>query len=237
MNTAHIKIRSLNEHRSYKKGNIRMNTPKLRNLTKEKIVTKAIELLEKSDLAKLSMRTLAVELAVQVSALYNHFKNKQELIIALQAYYLNPQNQHYPINYETENWQNLIQNIASSSRLEFTTRPYVLELFATHASDSEQSSIQFENYLTKMSSFGFNLLHAAQISQTLYTYIVGFCNFENGVKKSNVNIEEQHAANIMEKYPQTHNFLQQYNWNFDRDYEFGIQSLIRGFTSCTHETD
>ncbi len=214
-----------------------MNTPKLRNLTKEKIVAKAVELLEKSDLAKLSMRALAVELAVQVSALYNHFKNKQELIIALQAYYLRPQNQHYPINYNTDSWQSLIQNIASSSRLEFTTRPYVLELFATSASDSEQSSIQFENYLMKMLSFGFNLLHAAQISQTLYTYIVGFCNFENGVKKSSINIEERQTTTIMEKYPQTHNFLRQYDWDFDRDYEFGIQSLIRGFTSCAHETD
>lgn len=214
-----------------------MTDPKLRNLTKDKIVNNAIVLLEQSGLTKLSMRALAGELNVQVSALYNHFKNKQELILALQAYYITPQNQHYPINYNTDSWQALIQNVATSSRLEFTTRPYVLELFATHSSDSEQSSIQFENYLTKMFSFGFNLLHAAQISQTLYTYIVGFCNFENGVKKSSIDFEKHQTTMIMEKYPQTHNFLRQYNWNFDRDYEFGIQSLIRGFTSCTHETD
>lgn len=204
-------------------------TPKPRTLNQEKIMTSAIEIIEQGGLTKLTMRSIATNLNVQVAAIYNHFNNKQALIIALQAYYLNEQNQNYKINQNAPTWEEYLISIAQSSRLEFTSRPYILELFATHSSDSEQSSINFEKYLTKMTSFGFSLLHAAQISHTIYTYIVGFCNFENGIKATGIDIERNISTSKTNEYPLASKFFSTINWSVDRDYEFGVGALIEGF--------
>lgn len=215
-----------------------MNTnPKPRTLNQEKILTSAIEIIEQEGLAKLTMRAIATNLNVQVAAIYNHFNNKQALIIALQSHYLDEQNQCYKINQEASTWEEYLTSIAQSSRLEFTSRPYILELFATHSSDSEQSSIKFEQYLTKMTSFGFSLLHAAQISHTIYTYIVGFCNFENGVKGTANNSKKNFSTLKTVKYPLISEFFSRVDWNLDRDYEFGISTLIDGFRKYCNDNN
>jgi TetR/AcrR family tetracycline transcriptional repressor len=189
---------------------------KPRTLNRNKVLNSAISILETKGLAKMSMRLLASTLDVQASAIYNHFKNKQELINALQAYYLRPENQKYPINYQARPWQEFLLSLAMSARLKFTTQPYVLDLFATHSSDSEESTKNFEKYLALMHNFGFSTLHAGQISQTIY------------VKKNNQSHSEQHAP-VISKYPLANQFLTDYGWDFDRDFEFGIKTLIDGF--------
>lgn len=206
-----------------------------RGLSKEIIVNHARLILESRGLEKLTIRILAKELEVMPSALYNHFSSKQELIIALQAYYLHPDNQQHPIDYQAKTWQQFLISLATSSRLEFTERPYVLELFATHSSESEQSTIKFEKYLETMHNHGFSLLHAGQISHTIYTYIVGFCNFENNVRKNNKsNVEEFKPNPLIQKYPLTNEFMITNGWNFERDYQFGLEVLLEGFTKYCH---
>ena len=56
---------------------------KRRNLTKEKITLKAIKLADKKGLESLSMRSLAKTLGVEAMSLYNHVKNKSDLIDAI----------------------------------------------------------------------------------------------------------------------------------------------------------
>ncbi len=207
-----------------------------RNLNKGKIISAALAILETNGLEKMSMRQLAASLGFQVSAIYNHFENKQDLICALQAYYLSPKNQKYPINYKAKTWQEFLQSIAVSSRLRFTHYPHILELFATHSSESKESVRNFEIYMKLMHKFGFNSLQAGQISQTIYIYIVGFCNFENNVKKSSKAQSKQTLTNnITLEYPLTNQFMTDYGWDFDRDYAFGIKTLIKGFAEYYNE--
>lgn len=54
---------------------------KRRNLSKEKILTTALDMLKKATYKdEISMRKLSTELGVQASALYWYYKNKEELI-------------------------------------------------------------------------------------------------------------------------------------------------------------
>ncbi len=64
---------------------VNMSTPrpkptKPRSLTREKLVTKAIELANKDGFAQLSMRRLASALGVTAMSLYNHVRNKDALL-------------------------------------------------------------------------------------------------------------------------------------------------------------
>lgn len=206
-----------------------------RDLSKNIIIQQALLILEEFGLEKLSIRILAQKLRVVPSALYNHFAGKQELIIALQAYYLHPDNKKYQIDYTTKTWQDFLQSIATSSRSEFLERNYLLDLFATHSSESEQSIINFEKYMSVMTEFGFSLLYAGQISHTIYTYIVGFCNFENNVKKNNTNTFVKYTqSSEIQQHALVDKFLHKHGWDFDRDYQFGIETLISGFSKYCH---
>ena len=202
-----------------------------RNLSRASIVDCAMRHLQEDGLAKLSMRKIAATLNVQVSALYNHFSNKEALIIAMQAHYFAGGNLQQGVNYTVNQWQDFIRSMAYSARNQFLEKPYILELFATTSSDSEESSLNFEKYLSKMLEFGFSINIAGQISQTIYTYICGFTSFEVGVKKSQSKKQttklgpEVDAAQL----PLCHKFLNQFGWNFERDFEFGIKSLLLGF--------
>lgn len=210
---------------------------KIRTLNKEKILVVAVEILEVDGLINLSMRAIAKKLNVQASAIYNHYKDKQELIVGLQAYYLQADNQKYAIDYAAKTWQDFLMSIATSARLEFTERPHVLELFATHSSDSEESMLRFEKYLATMLSFGFSSLHAAQISQTIYTYIVGYCSFENNIKQTKLSSEPDSQIGVIGKYQLTNSFITEHGWDFERDYTFGVQALIDGFRGYCNAAD
>lgn len=214
-----------------------MITKQIRNLTKEKIINTAMKQLAAGGLAKLSLRKIASELNVQVSALYNHFPKKQTLIIALQSHYLASSNHFLAINFETLSWQDFLNDIATTTRNEFLTHPFALELFANHSSDSQESALHFEKYLQKMLDFGFTLHHAAQISQTIYTYTCGFTNFELGILNSQTDNEISPTLSnaIQEMTPLGTKFHTEYSFNFDRDFAFGINSLIAGFSQYLDE--
>lgn len=207
-------------------------TKQIRNLTKDKIISCAMNHLAENGLAQLSMRKIANELNVQVSALYNHFAQKQALIIALQNHYLSSSEHFSAINFAAPSWQDFIRSIANTTRNEFLKHPFALELFTSHSSESKASILHFEKYLGKMLEFGFTLNHAAQISQTIYTYTCGFTNFELGVLKSN---NEDKPAQILQNIlqvetPLSNKFHSEYSFNFNRDFAFGIESLITGFS-------
>lgn len=210
----------------------------IRNLSRDKILTCAITHVEEYGLENLSMRKIAKNLKFQVSALYNHFASKEELIIALQGYYLASDSSLFNINFAATSWKEFLTSIAIVTREAFLAKPFVLELFATYSSDSKESMLHFEKYLTKMLEFGFTIKDAAQISQTIYTYICGYTNFEIGIRKNTKNTavdtkfiySQQHANKYIT--PLAYQFHNQFGWDLEQDFNFGIKSLINGFSTC-----
>lgn len=83
-----------------------------KNITKEIIIEKALELLYEKGLPQLTMRNLAAKLHVKAPALYWYMKNKQELLQLL-AEHISSQIEFPP---DVENWEEAIILFALENR-------------------------------------------------------------------------------------------------------------------------
>lgn len=210
----------------------------IRNLDKHRIIQVSISILENEGFEKLSMRNIANKLGMKAASLYNHFPNKIAIVKELQAYYSNPSNRLYNVNFELNSWQEFVKSYIYSLYKEFMDRPYILELFSKYSGENEFGAMIFEKYLDKMVKFGFSVADSAYISNLIGIYIVGHCTFALGVLKQKIDApESMEIKQFSIKYKLTKEFAELGWFDLDRSYSFAVDCVLNSIAKLRIESN
>lgn len=134
------------------------------------VVATALRLLDTTGLPDLSMRALARELDVQPSALYWHFKNKQELLAAVADEILAPLN-HVPVEADPAQIAVAFRDamLAVTDGAEVVVSTVALGLGADRA---------FERLRISLEASGYERATALSAATTLLHYVIGHTSHE-----------------------------------------------------------
>src|SRR5215472_3414352 len=89
-------------------------------LTRERVVSAAIELADRDGIESLSMRKLAQELGVEAMSLYTHVRNKDDLLNSLAEAVI----AQIPISADGPDWKSSLRQMALSARAVMLRHPW-----------------------------------------------------------------------------------------------------------------
>jgi TetR/AcrR family transcriptional regulator, tetracycline repressor protein len=205
-------------------------------LTRQKVIEAALRVMDREGLDGFNMRKLGAELGVEAMSLYNHIKNKDDLLdgvnelLILQA--------SYPQRTDVTAYQEL-WDFAHAYRDVLRAHPRVIALVAARQLRTEPSLAILERLLATMYRAHISRLHALYAVNSLASFIIGHA-FIDVAGLAVPGAEQQgDLMDVWQRLPVNHYPILQtaihefQQWDADDEFDYGLQTLLHGFLSPT----
>jgi TetR/AcrR family transcriptional regulator, tetracycline repressor protein len=208
----------------------RDTTKERERLTRERVIDAALSVMDAEGLDAVSMRRVAREVGVEAMSLYNHVRDKDDLLQGvcerIMAAY------EFPEGYE--DWVERAKAGARSWRRLLQAHPDLLRLFAeTHGPvpSSPESMRPTEFALTMFREAGLSERDTVQAFHAFGGYIQGFVMMEGGsIKGQNADTQHAFASEVdPDAFPVLHVVSRYFaECSADEQFEFGLDLMVRG---------
>lgn len=217
-----------------KKGKLRQN------LNKELVLRTAIQFADEFGLEKLSMRNLASTLGVEAMSLYNHVKNKDELLDGIADLVIS----EITLPKVGGDWKKEMKKRAKSAREILILHPWVTLLIVSRINVGQAMLTYFDATLGCLHFAGFSLQVADHIINTIDSHIYGFI-----LQELNFPIQPDEYATKAEGYlPQLESSPFPYLTNLTKEviagkynglhqFEFGLNLILDGLSPQQNKTE
>jgi AcrR family transcriptional regulator len=151
---------------SRKAGELAKARPRL---SRDRVVGVAIDLADESGLAAVSMRVLAELLGVKAMSLYNHVRNKEDLLDAMVDMV------YAEIDLpDADSWQSVMRQRASSARDVLRRHPWAIPLMESRTWPGPENLRHHDTVLGVLLGAGFTLPAATFAYSVIDSYVYGF---------------------------------------------------------------
>jgi AcrR family transcriptional regulator len=208
-------------------------------LSKERVLRAALELADAEGIEALSMRRLAKELGVEAMSLYNHVKNKDDLVDAMVDLVVRE------IELPSEpDWEKAIRHCAISAYDTFLRHPWACSLVMAPRDLrlEENPRLRYiEWLLDRLDKAGFSAELTYRGYHALDSHILGFTMWHLGHSGGGDDITEgQSPEDFIAKlvpqlrasgYPHLAEHAEQHvsaPWRETREFEFGLDLILDG---------
>lgn len=204
-------------------------TVQRRGLNREQVVKAALQLLDEEGMDGLTMRRLAEALKVQAPSLYNHIRDKNQLLALLadaMSGEIRPPNPEGP-------WREELGSLARDYRRVLKSRRDSARVFAATPPFGHRRLQLIEQLLELLARAGFSEEAMAHASFAFNSYVVGFVLDETQASPS----EAQDTATAdrwiealpKDRYPRQAALIKHFSQaQPDRAFEFGLRAFIDG---------
>ena len=212
---------------------------KSRPLSRKRILQAALKLADTEGLAALSMRKLAEGLSVQAMSLYNHVKNKEDIIDGLVELAI-AEIEKPDLKLD---WQIAMRNRAISAHQVLVKHPWATMAIASRVNVGEANLRYLDATISCLVEAGFSYEMADHIWNAIDSYVYGFTlqelNFPfQADEYATVAAEYVHLIPA-QKYPYfnalTHHVIEG-KYNGIHEFEFGLDVLLAGFEKMRQRT-
>jgi AcrR family transcriptional regulator len=205
------------------------------SLSPERIVTTAIELLDREGPQKFSMRKLAAEFGVDPMAIYYHIPNRAALMYRVVDTVVG----RCDLPVEAANWQETCRGICNAFRRLAHRHPGVVQVF-----DNFDDWIPGEHRITEalhaaFDAAGFTPRETVRSARLLLAYSENFCAWELTdwitpfTPEMRLRLDDSLAEG---DYPVTMQLIDEVtNVDADAEFAFGLEVLIRGLETTLRE--
>jgi AcrR family transcriptional regulator len=204
-------------------------------LTRERIVGAAIELIEREGVDAVSMRRIAAELGSGAMSLYNHVPSKSALLDAVAEQVMSG------IDFRSEpgaSWQDQVRTQARAFRQIARAYPRCTLVVVSRHRTSAAGMRPIEHALATLHGAGFGGTSAVRIVRAFVAYIVGSLLREVGVSPSLADPQEQGGGEgeragadgrlPPDEFPQVLSLSAELAAKDpDADFEFGLDLLVQ----------
>jgi len=147
-------------------------------LTREKIVEKALEILDAEGVEGISMRRLGDALGVEAMALYHHFSNKDAILDGVAARIIEETGAAMPL--ESADWKTVMLSGPASAGRAIAAHPKAGWLFLGRQYSTEQSLLMLEAPLAILQSAGFEGQELVDAAHAIFAYTAGWYMLASG---------------------------------------------------------
>ena len=206
-------------------------------LTRERILRAAIRLADRDGIESLSMRKLGQELGVEAMSLYNHVRNKVDMLDGMVDLVFSEID--LPAN--GVGWEIAMRKRAISARQVLLRHPWAIGLMESRATPGPATLRHHDAVLASLRTAGFSVDLAAHAYSILDGYIYGFTLTELTLPFRNSEVAEV-AENIMEGFrPGEYPYLGEMavdratkpGYNYGDEFEYGLDLILDGIKRAT----
>lgn len=191
------------------------------------IIAAAIRLLESQGLEKLSMRKLGAELGVEAMSLYNHIKNKADLLNGIHESLLSQMG--LP---ETDlSWQDAVKATARNFRNTLREHPAAIPLFASRSAIAPGSLAIVDTCIGILREAGFPPKQSLLVFQTMFAYVIGHCQFTYGQREESSYADQSQYA----QYPNLCTLPSLTELEPEDEFELALSALVCGIEATTSD--
>ena len=205
-------------------------------LTRERILRAAISLADGDGIESLSMRKLGQELGVEAMSLYNHVRNKVDMLDGMVDVVFGE------IDLPTNgiDWRTAMRQRAISARQALLRHPWAIGLMESRATPGRATLRHHDAVLGSLRAAGFSIDMAAHAYSILDGYIYGFTLTELtlpfGSSEGTAGVAEM-AGNIMQGFrPGEYPYLAEMavdramkpGYKYGDEFEFGLDLILDG---------
>lgn len=190
-------------------------------LNKDRIVRAAVKLMNQQGLEKLSMRKLGSELGVEAMSLYNHVRNKSDLLDGVHEHLLGSLELPEEGN---DTWQESVRIIARRFRDLLKNHPGALRLFSSRSAKAPGSLRVLDRCVGVFLSAGVPPQSAIYLFQIIYTYVLGHAQYYFGPRTEDSYSDPSsylELANLSQLPPMA-------NLDPEREFSTALEILIKG---------
>ncbi|MEU8269629.1 TetR/AcrR family transcriptional regulator [Sphaerisporangium sp. NPDC049002] len=216
-------------------------------LTRERIVDAAFVVLDREGFDRLSMRQVASELSVAVSALYAHVRSKDELY---QLMYNRLFDGHELPDPDPEHWQEQIKEFARHGRARLLAHRDMARISMSHVPFTPELLPHVERLMAIFRSAGLPDKVAATAGDMISTYMDGFA-FEESMweerrRTSEADTWDEMRATLMgyfdalppDRFPNLVALAgMMFHETNDARFELGLEIILRGLASYVQPRD
>jgi AcrR family transcriptional regulator len=194
-------------------------------LTREKIVEKALELLDAEGVEGLSMRRLGEALGVEAMALYHHFPNKEAILDGVAARIIEETGPAMPL--ESADWKTVMLSGPASAGRAIEAHPNAGWLFLGRQYSTAQSLQMLEAPLSILRSAGFEGQELVDAAHAIFAFTAGWYVLASGQGGSWSGIDEEAIAAAADAAPLAAALAPQLrDWGHGMD--VGLMALMDG---------
>jgi AcrR family transcriptional regulator len=138
-------------------------------LTREAIITAALELVDAGGMEAMSMRAIGSKLGVQAMSLYNHVANKEAVLDGLHERMM----LQLELDTEAQDWVSALRSTAHSYRALARQHPQAFVLLATRPLTTPAEVLRVAPVFELIGAAGFGITQRVLLVQTFFTALNG----------------------------------------------------------------
>jgi AcrR family transcriptional regulator len=206
-------------------------------LSRERILQAAIGLADRDGIESLSMRKLGQELGVEAMSLYNHVRNKVDMLDGMVDVVFS----EIDLPADGANWRTAMRQRAISARQALLRHPWAIGLMESRATPGPATLRHHDAVLGNLRKAGFSVDLAAHAYSILDGYIYGFTLTELTLPFNSEGVAEV-AGSIMEGFrPGEFPYLAEMaldramkpGYNYGDEFEYGLDLILDGIKRAT----
>jgi AcrR family transcriptional regulator len=202
-------------------------------LSRERILSAALDLLDRDGLAAFSMRRLAEELGVGTMTVYGYFRSKEELLDALVDSGSRTIAEVASLAEGDGVWKARMRELMTALRRALLDHPAFVELRYRHPLQSPGALTITEVGLRILREAGFDKRQTAEIYRVLFVYTFGFAAFGPGRRSGADRADAIEALGALsaDDYPVLVDTVEEATNSMADEtlYEVGLDALLDGF--------
>ncbi len=201
-------------------------------LTRERVLQAALRLADQGGVEALSMRTLGQELGVEAMSLYNHVRNKDDVLDGLVDIVFG----EIDVPCETRDWKAAMRGRARSAREVLARHRWAIPLMESRTQAGPQNLRHHDSVLRCLRESGFSVQMAAHAYSLIDSYIYGFAleqanlPFDTGPEAA--ELAETLMKQFADSYPYlaeiTTELIMKPGYSYSAEFEFGLEAVLDG---------
>ncbi|HXN00942.1 MAG TPA: TetR/AcrR family transcriptional regulator [Candidatus Dormibacteraeota bacterium] len=205
-------------------------------LTRERVLRAAIRVADRHGIESLSMRKLGHELGVEAMSLYNHVRNKVDMLDGMVDVVFS----QIELPADGVDWRTAMRKRAISARQALLRHPWAIGLMESRATPGPATLRHHDSVLGSLRTAGFSVDMAAHAYSVLDGYIYGFTLTELTLPFSNTEGAAdvgEIAGNMLEGFrPAEYPHLTEMaidratkpGYNYGDEFEYGLDLILDG---------
>jgi TetR/AcrR family transcriptional regulator, tetracycline repressor protein len=209
-------------------------------LTRELILEKAIDFIDRNGLGKLTMRRLGAECGVEAMALYRYVHSRGDLLTGVVDHVIDTlYADQLAARRQEDGWQDYLIRLGHGVRQIALQHPEVFPLVATQAPEAPwvrpplRSMRWMESFLDTLLSYGFDDASAVAAYRTYTTFLLGQLLLEVSARGAELSPEESivedanHHRSRLSDYPQLQRLQNLLSEDHsDTEFEEALEALL-----------
>ncbi len=197
-------------------------SPRRSKLSRKEILDTALAIVDEKGLDELSMRNLAGRLNVQAMSLYNHIKNKEELLYGIVEIVVC----EVELSQPSDDWKEDLRQAAMAFRKVLLRHPNVIPILSAHSPLTDKGREQTEKLISILKVLDMSDFEAYSFMHIMISYIIGHAGM-SVTNLTDLKTREIDYLHQTKRYPQAVEieFVQR---NMDEEFLSGFNLMLDG---------